>query len=61
MEKRREDAFLLRIWTEPGAAGAEPWRAVIQHVASQERRYFTNYGELCEFLERFCRPQRPLP
>jgi len=60
MAKRAEDAFFLRIWTEAEDDGEAPpgaqWRALIQHVGTQERRYFTNYGELCEFLDRYCRP-----
>lgn len=54
MEKEKRDhAFTLRLWMD-GAEG-DPWRAVVMHVASGERRYFTNYGELCEFLDRFVR------
>jgi hypothetical protein len=55
---RREHAFLVKIWHEAGSTDA-PWRAMVQHVASGERRFFTNYGELCEFLERFRVNRRP--
>jgi len=52
---RREDAFVVRIWHEASAAAEAPWRAIVQHLQSGERRFFTNYGELCEFLDRFAR------
>jgi hypothetical protein len=55
---RREDAFLVKIWHEGGEDVQAPWRAMVQHVASGERRFFTNYGELCEFLDRFRRGDR---
>ena len=53
-DARREDAFVLRMWRE-AAAHEPPWRALVQHLQSGERRFFTNYGELCEFLDRFTR------
>jgi hypothetical protein len=51
---RREDAFVVRIWREAPSPDV-PWRAIAVHLASGERRFFTNYGELCEFLDRFAR------
>ena len=48
----RNHVFVLRLWAE-NAPPAAAWRAQITHVASSERRYFTNYGELCEFLDRY--------
>lgn len=54
---RRGDAFFVKIWHEGGESAQAPWRAMVQHVASGERRFFTNYGELCEFLDRFRRLQ----
>ncbi|HLI94894.1 MAG TPA: hypothetical protein VKT72_02280 [Candidatus Baltobacteraceae bacterium] len=54
-DSRREDAFVIRIWHEAGTANGAPWRATVQHLESGERRFFTNYGELCEFLDRFTR------
>lgn len=54
-DSRREDAFVIRIWHEPGTEHEAPWRAIVKHLESGERRFFTNYGELCEFLDRFAR------
>lgn len=54
---RREDAFVVRIWREPTPHDT-PWRAFVQHLESGERRFFSNYGELCEFLDLFCQ-RRP--
>lgn len=54
-DARREDAFVVRIWREAGMVQEAPWRAIVQHLESGERRFFTNYGELCEFLDRFAR------
>lgn len=54
-ESRREDAFVIRVWHEPGTPHEGLWRAIVQHLESGERRFFTNYGELCEFLDRFAR------
>jgi hypothetical protein len=48
----RDHVFVLRLWAE-NAPPTAAWRAQITHVASSERRYFTNYGELCEFLDRY--------
>jgi hypothetical protein len=51
--QRREDVFVLRIWSEADDGYANSLRASVTHVASGERRYFGNYGDLCEFLERW--------
>jgi hypothetical protein len=48
----RDHVFILRLWVEQ-APVASAWRAEITHVNSTDRRYFTNYGELCEFLNRY--------
>jgi hypothetical protein len=54
-EKRRpDDFFTLRLWCEEGVRDRQ-WRAIITHVASGERCLFANYGELCEFLDRWKR------
>jgi hypothetical protein len=43
--------FVIRIWSETDRAIRNAWRASVTHVASGQRQYFTNYGELCAFLE----------
>jgi hypothetical protein len=49
--KRRGSAFIVRIWHEEERSSR--WRASVMHLASGEVRYFTNYGDLCEFLDRW--------
>jgi len=51
--RTRDHLFVIRMWPDDGDTG-EHWRAQVTHVASRERHYFTNYGELCEFIDR-CR------
>jgi hypothetical protein len=53
---RREESFVVRIWRE-GQRGPQ-WRACVTHVGSSDRRYFTNYGDLCEFLDRWIAEHR---
>ncbi|MBV8490511.1 MAG: hypothetical protein JO199_08280 [Candidatus Eremiobacteraeota bacterium] len=54
MKRRmRDEVFVVRIWTERDLFAKGTWRASVTHVASRESRLFTNYGELCEFLERY--------
>lgn len=45
--------FVIRIWSENDRVLRNVWRASVTHVASGQRHYFTNYGELCEFLDRW--------
>ena len=49
----RDEVFVVRIWTEEDAFRRGAWRASVTHIHSRECRFFTNYGELCEFLERW--------
>ena len=48
-----DEIFVIRVWSENDAAARGAWRASVTHVATRERRFFTNYGELCEFLDRW--------
>ena len=56
---RREDSFVVRIWRED--ARSLRWRACVTHLGSSELRYFTNYGDLCEFLDRWAEPIEATP
>ena len=49
----RDRVFVIRIWPDEAAeqAGGR-WRGQVTDLASRDRHYFTNYGELCEFLDR---------
>jgi hypothetical protein len=48
-----DEVFVIRIWSESDALTRGSWRASVTHVVTRERRFFTNYGELCEFLDRW--------
>jgi hypothetical protein len=49
MEERRDDVFVIRIWGEP-TKGSQTVRGRIQHIASGRDRYFSNFGDLCDFI-----------
>lgn len=48
--ERDERSYIVRTWRERDALGALRWRGRIDDLASGERRYVTNFGDLCEFL-----------
>ena len=50
---RREAVFVVRIWSERGTTVNGHWRASVTRIDTRERRFFTNYGDLCDFLERW--------
>ncbi len=41
--------FVVRTWLE-AADDARTMRGRIDHVASGARRYFANFGDLCDFI-----------
>jgi hypothetical protein len=44
-----QHVFVVRTWLEsPG--DLRTMRGSIDHIASGRRRYFSNYGELCDFV-----------
>lgn len=51
--RSRDEMFVIRIWAESDKVVRNLWRASVTHVSSGQRHYFTNYGELCEFLDRW--------
>jgi len=59
LQRRRDEMFVIRIWSENDRLVRSLWRASVTHVASGQRHYFTNYGELCEFLDRWRNTQPP--
>lgn len=48
----RDHLFVVRFWNEERTPDGGAWRGQVTEVSSRERRYFSNYGELCEFLDR---------
>ncbi len=47
--ERVEEIFVVRIWREAADPSA-PWRGRAEHVRSSSVRYFSNLGDLCEFI-----------
>ena len=54
--RSQDETFVIRIWSESDRVVRSLWRASVTHVSSGQRHYFTNYGELCEFLDRWREP-----
>jgi hypothetical protein len=47
--RRVDQVFVVRTWLEtPG--DARTMRGRIDHVSSGRRRYFANFGDLCDFI-----------
>lgn len=46
--------FIVRIWREPRESEIAPpeCRGVVEHVASGQRRFFRELGDLDEFIQR---------
>jgi hypothetical protein len=49
--RRREGAFVVRLWREVGAP-AESLRGTVEDVASRQQHAFSDLAELTEFLRR---------
>jgi hypothetical protein len=50
--RAKEEVFLLRVWFEPDAGRQPHRRAQVTHVGSRKCLHFTEYGQLCEFVDR---------
>lgn len=42
--------FIVRFWYEPGGADRGQWRGMVVQVHSQQRRFFTSFAEMNEFM-----------
>jgi hypothetical protein len=53
---RHKDAFLVNLWFESRGEG-EPqsveWRGSVEHLMTQQRRYFTDIIDLVTFLTSY--------
>ena len=49
MPLRLEEVFVVRVWCE-AQDSAGHWRGRAEHVGSKSVRYFSNLGDLCEFI-----------
>lgn len=46
---RLEEVFVVRVWREADDVAGH-WRGRAEHVRSSKVRYFSNFGDLCEFI-----------
>jgi hypothetical protein len=53
--------FIVRIWYEADQAGDGQWRGMVEQMQSQQRRYFTSFAEMNEFMFRIMQdsPEKP--
>jgi hypothetical protein len=52
---RHKDAFLVNLWFESGDRGPQSahWRGSVEHLMTQQRRYFTDIVDLVTFLTAY--------
>lgn len=52
-EDTDRNVFIVRIWREPRETGSAPveCRGVVEHVASGQRRFFRQLGDLDAFIQ----------
>jgi hypothetical protein len=53
---RQKDAFLVNLWFESRGHGEEQsteWRGSVEHLMTQQRRYFTEIVDLVTFLTEY--------
>jgi hypothetical protein len=53
---RHKEAFVVNRWFEsrgPGKLGTVEWRGSVEHVMTQNRRYFTDIVDLVSFLTAY--------
>lgn len=44
--------FIVRFWYESGGADRGQWRGMVVQVHSQQKRFFTSFAEMNEFMFR---------
>ena len=59
MEKRRQLAFVVKLWLEPSDAADGRWRGVVQSLDGQRRRYFSDLSDAVEFLRAAMKVENP--
>jgi len=47
---RRQLAFVVKLWLEPGAGDDPRWRGVVQSLDGERRRYFSDLSDAVEFV-----------
>lgn len=53
---RQKDAFLVNLWFESrehGEPQSTEWRGSVEHLMTQQRRYFTEIVDLVAFLTEY--------
>jgi hypothetical protein len=56
--RSKDEIFVVRLWYEPSRSGAV-MRGQVHHPVSGQRRYFSNLGELCDFITNAQEAHRP--
>jgi hypothetical protein len=47
---RTEHLFVVRVWRETKGASPDTWRGSIEHVATQQRLFFTSLADAHDFI-----------
>lgn len=58
--RRPVQVFVIRTWSEPSGDGLAT-RGQVDHPASGRRRYFSNFGDLCDFIATVGSDPDPAP
>lgn len=45
--------FIVRFWYEPDTTERGHWRGMVEQVQTQQRRYFTSFDEMNQFMSGF--------
>jgi hypothetical protein len=61
MDKRRQLAFVVKLWLEPSDAGDSHWRGVVQSLDDHRRRYFSDLSDAVEFLRAAMKVENSAP
>ncbi len=51
--KRREAAFLVRMWSADDGADGSAWRGSVQEIASGKRLFITGTRDIADFIQTF--------
>ena len=52
--ERVEALFVVRLWREAGGERSEGWRGYVEHIASKQRLYFSDFTDLTDFMRLRC-------
>jgi hypothetical protein len=61
MDKRRQLAFVVKLWLEPSETTDARWRGVVQSLDDHRRRYFSDLSDAVEFLREAMKVENSSP